>query len=173
MDRDEELTLENLKLCRSIIDPIIDKYDGRIFYTAGDSVIADFESPVSSVNAAIEFQKTILKRNNTIKNDFKLVWRVGIHLDDVIIEGNNIFGTGVNIAARLEAACSPGQILISGAVKEQVINKISTNIADAGTKVLKNISSSYQTFGISPSGEDIVKTNATFGRTVPRRGTGR
>tara|TARA_B100001989_G_C24550159_1_gene473868 strand:- start:3166 stop:4932 length:1767 start_codon:yes stop_codon:yes gene_type:complete len=160
MDRDEELTLENLKLCRSIIDPIIDKYDGRIFYTAGDSVIADFESPVSSVNAAIEFQKTILKRNNTIKNDFKLVWRVGIHLDDVIIEGNNIFGTGVNIAARLEAACSPGQILISGAVKEQVINKISTNIADAGTKVLKNISSSYQTFGISPSGEDIVKTNA-------------
>ena len=160
MDRDEELTLKNLKLCRSIIDPIIDKYDGRIFYTAGDSVIADFQSPVSSVNAAIDFQKLILKKNNLLKNDFKLVWRVGIHLDDVIIEGDNIFGTGVNIAARLESVCSPGQILVSTAVKEKVFNKISINIEDAGTKVLKNISASYQTYGISPSGNSIVKTNA-------------
>ena len=160
MDRDEELTLKNLKLCRSIIDPIIDKYDGRIFYTAGDSVIADFQSPVSSVNAAIDFQKLILKKNNLLKNDFKLVWRVGIHLDDVIIEGDNIFGTGVNIAARLESVCSPGQILFSTAVKEKVFNKISINIEDAGTKVLKNISASYQTYGISPSGNSIVKTNA-------------
>ena len=160
MDRNEELTLESLKLCRAIIDPIIDKYDGRIFYTAGDSIIADFESPVSSVNAAIEFQKSVLKKNNTLKNDFKLVWRVGIHLDNVIIEGNNIFGTGVNIAARLEAECSPGQILISSALKDQIVNKIDTNIEDAGTKVLKNISLSYQTFGIAPSGEDVIKTNA-------------
>ena len=102
MDKDEELTLEYLKLCRSIIDPIIDKYNGRIFYTAGDSVIAEFESPVNSINSAIEFQKLILEKNRTLKNNFKLVWRVGVHLDDVIIEGNNIFGTGVNIAARLE-----------------------------------------------------------------------
>ena len=123
MDKDEELTLEYLKLCRFIIDPIIDKYNGRIFYTAGDSVIAEFESPVNSINSAIEFQKLILEKNSTFKNNFKLVWRVGVHLDDVIIEGNNIFGTGVNIAARLEAACTPGQILISEAVKEKIQNR--------------------------------------------------
>ena len=139
MDKDEELTLDHLKFCRSIIDPIIDKYEGRIFYTAGDSVIAEFKSTVGSVNAAIEFQKSILERNKSIGNDFKLVWRVGIHLDDVIIEGDNIFGTGVNIAARLEAACTPGQILLSTAVKDQLKNKICMNVEDAGTKVLKNI----------------------------------
>ena len=160
MDKDEELTLEYLKLCRSIIDPIIDKYNGRIFYTAGDSVIAEFESPVNSINSAIEFQKLILEKNSTFKNNFKLVWRVGIHLDDVIIEGNNIFGTGVNIAARLEAACTPGQILLSKAVKEQIQNKIKLNIENAGTKALKNISASYQTYGISPSGDSILKTDA-------------
>ena len=160
MDKNEELTLEYLKFCRSIIDPIINRFSGRIFYTAGDSVIAEFASPVNSVNAAIEFQKLIMKRNISLKNDFKLVWRVGIHLDDVIIEGENIFGTGVNIAARLEAACTPGQILISSSVKEQVINKIEAIIENAGTKSLKNISDSYQTFGIAPSGDKVLKTDA-------------
>ena len=142
MEKNEELTLENLKACRSIIDPVIDKFGGRIFYTAGDSVIADFDSPVESVKAAIEFQKFILERNNSQDEESKLIWRVGVHLDDVIIEGDNIFGTGVNIAARLESACSPGQILVSSSVKEQVNNKVEIPIHDAGTKSLKNISDS-------------------------------
>ncbi len=170
MDRNEELTLEYLKFCRSIIDPIIKKFSGRIFYTAGDSVIAEFSSPVNSVNAAIEFQKLIMERNISIKNDFKLVWRVGIHLDDVIIEGDNIFGTGVNIAARLEAACTPGQILISSSVKEQVINKIEVIIENAGTKSLKNISDSYQTFGIALSGDRVLKTDAEeYSKEIKRK----
>ena len=95
MDKNEELTLETLKRCRSIIDPIIAKYSGRIFYTAGDSVIAEFQSPLNAVNAAIDFQSNIHDENNSIKNGIKLIWRVGIHLDDVIIEGDNIYGTGV------------------------------------------------------------------------------
>ena len=170
MDRNEELTLEYLKFCRSIIDPIINKFSGRIFYTAGDSVIAEFSSPVNSVNAAIEFQKLIMERNISLKNDFKLVWRVGIHLDDVIIEGDNIFGTGVNIAARLEAACTPGQILISSSVKEQVINKIEVIIENAGTKALKNISDSYQTFGIALSGDKVLKTDAEeYSKEIKRK----
>ncbi len=160
MDRNEELTLKALKSCRFIIDPIIDKYGGHIFYTAGDSVIADFSSPVNSVNAAIEIQKLIYKRNSSENIMQKLVWRIGLHLDDVIIEGDNIFGTGVNIAARLETQCTPGQILISPALKEQVVNKISSNIKDAGTKILKNISQSYQTYAIAPAGDTIFKTNA-------------
>ena len=160
MDKNEELTLETLKRCRSIIDPIIAKYSGRIFYTAGDSVIAEFQSPLNAVNAAIDFQSNINDENNSIQNEIKLIWRVGIHLDDVIIEGDNIYGTGVNIAARLESSCKPGQILISSTVKEQISNKIKFIIHDAGKKSLKNISTAYQTFGISPAGDKVEKTKA-------------
>jgi len=159
MEKNEEKTLENLKACRSIIDPYIEEFGGKIFYTAGDSVIADFPSPVSCVNAATNFQKAIFDRNKTNDNESKLIWRVGIHLDDVIIEGDNIYGNGVNIAARLEAACSPGQILLSSSVKDQVNNKVECQIEDAGTKSLKNITDSFQTFGISPTGEQIIKTD--------------
>ena len=160
MDENEELTLENLKACRSIIDPQIKEFGGRIFYTAGDSVIAEFESPVECVNAAIGFQKAINDRNNTLSEESQLDWRVGIHLDDVIIEGDNVYGNGVNIAARLETACSPGQILLSTAVQDQVNKRINFTIEDAGTKSLKNIDEAFQVYGISPSGGKISKTNA-------------
>ena len=160
MDENEELTLENLKACRSIIDPQIKEFGGRIFYTAGDSVIAEFESPVECVNAAIGFQKAINDRNNTLPEESQLDWRVGIHLDDVIIEGDNVYGNGVNIAARLETACSPGQILLSTAVQDQVNKRINFTIEDAGTKSLKNIDEAFQVYGISPSGEKISKTDA-------------
>ena len=86
--------------------------------------------------------------------------RVGIHLDDVIIEGDNVYGNGVNIAARLETACSPGQILLSTAVQDQVNKRINFTIEDAGTKSLKNIDEAFQVYGISPSGEKISKTDA-------------
>ena len=157
MEKNEERTLQNLKACRSIIDPYIQEYGGKIFYTAGASVIADFPSPVSCVNAATNFQKAISERNKITDEESKLVWRVGIHMDDVIIEGDNIYGSGVNIAARLEAACAPEQILLSSAVKDQVNNKIEGIIEDAGTKALKNISDSFQTFGISPTGSKIER----------------
>ena len=159
MEKDEEKTLDNLKACRSIIDPYIEEFGGKIFYTAGDSVIADFPSPVSCVNAATNFQKAISERNKNTDKESQLVWRVGIHMDDVIIEGDNIYGSGVNIAARLEAACAPEQILLSSAVKDQVNNKIEGVIEDAGTKALKNISDDFQTFGISPTGTKIEKTD--------------
>ena len=113
MESEEELTLINLKACRSLIDPFIEEYGGRIFHTAGDSVIAEFNSPVQCVSAAVEFQKIIAERNKALELGPKLVWRVGIHVDDVIIEGDNIYGSGVNIAARLEGQCEPGQILLS------------------------------------------------------------
>ena len=103
MEQDEEGTLVNLKACREIIDPVIDDYGGRIFHTAGDSVIAEFPSSVECVNAAIEFQTLLSERNTMVETGPELLWRVGIHLDDVIIEKENIFGSGVNIAARLES----------------------------------------------------------------------
>jgi adenylate cyclase len=160
MAKDEELTLENLKACRSIIDPLINEYGGSIFYTAGDSVIADFSSPVECVNAAIKFQKAIADRNETMGQNSKLLWRVGVHLDDVIIEGDNIYGNGVNIAARLEAQCAPGQILLSKVVQDQVNQRVSFKIEPAGTKALKNISDSYEVYGIAPSGGSVLKSNS-------------
>ena len=159
MEKDEEKTLENLKACRSIIDPYIEEFGGKIFYTAGDSVIAEFASPVSCVNAAINFQKAIDQRNKVTAESSIMTWRVGVHMDDVIVEKDNIYGSGVNIAARLEAACTPGQILISSTVKDQVDNKIEFKVEDAGTKALKNISDSYQTYGISPTGGKVEKTD--------------
>ena len=90
MDENEEKTLFNLKACRSIIDPVILEYGGRIFHTAGDSVIAEFSSPVDSVLAAYEFQKLMSQRNEKLENGDFLQWRVGIHYDHCIIEGEDI-----------------------------------------------------------------------------------
>ena len=89
MDQNEELTLKNLKTCRDIVDPIITEYGGRIFHTAGDSVIAEFASPVSSVEAAIEFQQILADRNKNVPEESQITFRVGIHLDDVIIDPAN------------------------------------------------------------------------------------
>ena len=150
MDKNEELTLENLKICRSIIDPIIEEYGGRIFNTAGDSVVAEFSSTVESVNAGIIIQKTLFDRNKKSDTISQLVWRIGIHLDDVIIEGDNIYGTGVNIAARLEGECKPGEILVSRMVSEQVRKRIGFAVNAEGKKSLKNISEPVEVFSITP-----------------------
>ncbi len=152
MLEDEEETFDSLNSCRKIIDSFIQKHSGRIFHTAGDSVLAEFESPVETVNCAISFQEAIFERNEGIAfNDTrrKLLWRVGIHCDDVIFENDNVYGNGVNIAARLEAQCSPGQILVSRVINEQVSSRIEAISRAAGTKKLKNISSEFEVFTIS------------------------
>ena len=148
MESQEEKTLMNLNACRDIIDPLITKYGGRIFHTAGDSVIAEFDSPVQSVKAAIEFQKSINNRNKQDEIEPKLSWRVGIHLDDIIIEGDNIYGNGVNIAARLESQSPVGEILISEVVNKQIAKKIDEEIYPLGRIILKNISNDFEVFSI-------------------------
>ncbi len=157
MEENEELTLQNLKASRSIIDATISEFGGRIFHTAGDSVIAEFNSPVECVNAAIKFQKSLAERNKALEINSCLVFRVGIHLDDVIIEGDNIYGSGVNIASRLETECVPGQIMLSGTVKEQVSKKIEVLVNSLGSRALKNISESFEVFEISFEKENLSK----------------
>ena len=152
MLEDEQATFESLNACREIIDSLIEQHGGRIFHTAGDSVLADFESPIETVNCAIKFQEAIQERNETISDEDprrKLLWRIGIHSDDVIFEKDNVYGNGVNIAARLEAQCAPGQILVSKAINEQVASRIEAISRAAGTKKLKNISSEFEVFTIS------------------------
>ena len=148
MEENEELTLSNLKTCRDIIQKTIEESGGRVFHTAGDSVIAEFASPVECVNSAAQFQNLILDRNKQEQTELKLMWRVGIHVDDVIIEGENIYGSGVNVAARLESQCEPGQILISRIVQDQVNKRTNFHITHAGTKSLKNISENFEVYNI-------------------------
>lgn len=163
MVEDEVGTLRAMQSCREIIDPIISEHGGIIFHTAGDSVIAEFSSPVECVNAAIRFQEALAARNEIPQIPLKLMWRVGIHVDDVIVEGANIYGNGVNIAARLEAECDPGQILVSRIVQEQVSKRINAIVHAAGTRILKNISNDFPVFvigGTAGQANFVIQENA-------------
>ncbi|MBU26131.1 MAG: adenylate/guanylate cyclase domain-containing protein [Gammaproteobacteria bacterium] len=175
METQEVLTLANLTACREIIDPIIEEHGGRIFHTAGDSVIADFGSPVECVHAAMKFQEALASRNETVEEGPKLEWRVGIHVDDVITEGENIYGSGVNIAARLEAQCEPGKILLSRIVQEQVQKRVDFTVSPAGTRALKNISDEFEVFyiakGTEKSGGD-WKAPSAMVRETPESNSG-
>ena len=149
MVKNEMETLDSVQACRAIIETTIDEYGGRVFNTAGDSVIAEFNSPVDCVNAAIDFQSLLLDRNTNADISLNMKFRVGIHLDDVIIEGEDIFGNGVNVAARLESVCDPGEILISHNVHQYISKKINLISEHIGNKKLKNIDNSFPVYQIN------------------------
>ena len=137
MEKDENATLRGLRECNKIIEAIIKKQKGRIFNTGGDSVFAEFPSAVAAVNTAVEFQKQIKARNDKNTTDVKLEYRIGINMGDVVKEGDNLLGDGVNIAARLEALAQPGGITISKNVYDLVANKTKYKFNDLGTQKVK------------------------------------
>lgn len=149
MGESEERTLRNLKLARSITDKSIENHHGRIFHTAGDSVIAEFASPMDAVSAAVEFQSALRDRNLSCSSDDQLQLRVGVHLGDLIVEGDNLFGEGVNIAARIEALALPGGICVSQSVYAVVRKNLShTEFVSRGLQTLKNIADPVEIFDI-------------------------
>ena len=164
MEDDEQETLIGIKACRKIIEDTITEYGGRVFNTAGDSVIAEFGSPVDCVNVGIEFQKLICDRNNIIVDNRRMEFRVGVHLDDIIVEGDDIFGVGVNIAARLEGLCEPNCILISKTVHQHIVKKINTIIENLGEKTLKNMDDNISVYQISPASD--LEVELTGGNKV-------
>ena len=166
MELDEVSTLSGLNACRVIIDSNIEDFGGRIFHTAGDSVIAEFDSPVECVNASVRFQKALMERNKETSVELKLLWRVGIHVDDIIIEGDNVYGSGVNVAARLESHCKPGQILVSRVVREQVAKRVSFSIDASGTRNLKNIATDFEVFSVMFA--NLNNANSQPQREIPR-----
>jgi adenylate cyclase len=183
MEADEEGTLLSLKACRAIIDNLIEEHGGRIFHTAGDSVLAEFNSTVECLNAAKHFQEALNSRAEKLIDAAPLVWRVGIHVDDILVEADNVYGRGVNIAARLEAHCEPGQILVSRIVREQVQKRVSFAIQAAGSRSLKNISDEFEVFSVvdlssidhekadpelSKTQAQDIKKSATSVRSKPR-----
>jgi adenylate cyclase len=140
IQRDEDGTLLLLSSHRRIFDELIEINSGRIANTAGDSVIAVFESPADAVNCAIQVQKALRGANARIVRDLRVRFRIGLHLGDVVLNGGDVLGDVVNIAARLENACEPGGICMSEAVYNHVQKKLNAyKVADLGGLRLKNI----------------------------------
>jgi adenylate cyclase len=147
----EEETLRTLKAHRSVIDRLIARHEGRIFNTAGDSVLAEFGSAVEAVRCAITIQEELRVRNAQIDENRRMNFRIGINVGDVLVDGDNLYGDGVNIAARLESIAVPGNICISGSVYSLVKNKLSYGFEDIGLQAVKNIPEPVPAFRLTPA----------------------
>jgi len=139
MGQDEEATLRTLSSHRKVIDSLIEQHRGRFVNSAGDSVLAEFVSVVNAVQCAVEIQNTLKAENAEVPPDRRMQFRIGVNLGDVIVEGEQIYGDGVNVAARLESLADPGGICISGTVHEQIRDKLAFGYQDLGDQEVKNI----------------------------------
>ncbi len=117
---------------RAVIDGIIQFHNGRIVGTAGDSVLAEFASPVEAVRCAVEVQDALKTCNDSLPEPRRLLFRVGVNLGDVVVKGDDLLGDGVNVAARLQSIAEPGSICISGSVYDQIAGKLSMGFTDIG-----------------------------------------
>ena len=150
MGTDEVGTLNALKEHRrERIDPTIARHNGRIVKTTGDGLLVEFASVVDAVGCAVAIQRAMLAFNAGIHMDRQIVLRIGINVGDIIIDGDDIFGDGVNVAARLEALCEPGGVCISRYANEQVRDKLSLAFADLGEQTVKNIARAVGVFGLA------------------------
>jgi adenylate cyclase len=147
MEADEENTLATLKSHRAeLIDPTVARHMGRIVKTMGDGILAEFPSPVEAVRCAVEIQQGATRRARGVAIDRRIAWRVGINLGDVIADGNDLYGDGVNIAARLESLAEEGGICVSRAVRDQVRDRLAVTFADLGEQQVKNIARPVRCF---------------------------
>ncbi len=160
MGLDEAGTLARLKARREIMDRQIAAHRGRIFNTAGDSVVADFVSAVDAVQCAVAVQEALAKENAGMAESEAMRFRIGIHVGDVIVEGTNLFGDAVNIAARLEAVAEPGGICVSATVRDQIGSKLPVGFIDLGEQQVKNIAQPVRVHRVQG------KPTATEGATV-------
>src|SRR3984893_10398314 len=140
MGLNEERTLANLKSFRkTLVDPTIAAHRGRIVKTTGDGMLVEFASAVDAARCAVEVQRGIAAQNADVPQDVRIEFRIGIHVGDIIFDDNDIFGDGVNIAARLEGIAEPGGICISDDAQRQVRGKVDFAFGDLGLQTLKNI----------------------------------
>ncbi len=146
MASNEKLTLFRLKETRKITDKIIQELNGRIFSTAGDSIMAEFASPVDAMEAAISIQKEVSKKAKEIQDNITIEFRIGINLGDIMTQDDNLYGDNVNIAARLEAIAPVGEITVSEKVYLEVEDKVDITFKYQGEKKLKNISKKIKVY---------------------------
>ncbi len=153
MGADEEATLARLKALRAeVIDPAIASHHGRIFKTTGDGLLAEFTSVVAAVQCAAKIQIEMASRGAADPAERRIVLRIGINLGDIIIEGDDVYGDGVNIAARLEGICEPGGVAMAASAHEQVRDKIAYRCVDRGEHSVKNIARPVHVYALDLSG---------------------
>ncbi|MER8439901.1 adenylate/guanylate cyclase domain-containing protein [Mesorhizobium sp. M1312] len=151
MEADEADTLARLKSTReNLIDPKITAHKGRIVKLMGDGALIEFSSVVDAVGCAVEIQRTMAECNAELPKERQLEFRIGVNLGDVIVEGQDIYGDGVNVAARLEGLAEPGGVLISGTAFDQVERKLDFEFEFLGEQQLKNIEKPVRLYRVSP-----------------------
>ncbi len=160
MGEDEAGTLRTLTSHREIMDSLVVMHHGRVVGSAGDSVLAEFVSTFEAMECAIEIQGALSARNAGLPDERKMLFRIGINLGEVIVQGDDIFGEGVNIAARLESLAEPGGICISGAVYEQLKNKLSLAYQFLGDKEVKNIAEPVAVFRVGLGSDETLQKPA-------------
>jgi TolB-like protein/class 3 adenylate cyclase len=162
MAADEEGTLRTLNAYRQEMDALVAGRDGRIVGSAGDSVLAEFPSAVEATRCAVEIQHELAVRNSELPADRRLEFRIGINLGDVMVEGDDLFGDGVNVAARLQALAEPGGIYVSGGIYDQIKGKLPFGADFLGEQTVKNIAEPIRVYRLRSD-------RATVRRSVPRR----
>jgi adenylate cyclase len=148
MGGDEEATLATLTAHRKIIDNLIEQHHGRFVNSAGDSVLAEFASVVEAVNCAVDIQTALKAENAKLPAERRMDFRIGINLGDVMVEGDQIYGDGINVAARLESLADPGGICISGKVHEEIGHKLALSYDNLGAQRVKNIADPVRVFRV-------------------------
>src|SRR6202158_813450 len=156
MGRDDSATLAGLKAHgQEFFDPKIAEYSGRIVKTTGDGLLLEFPSVVDAVRCAVDVQRGMAERNAHVPHEKRIEFRIGINVGDIIIDGGDIFGDGVNVAARLEGIAQPGGICISGAAYEQVRDKVPFAFTDRGEQTVKNIAHPVHVYALGANDEAV------------------
>src|SRR6201985_43526 len=163
MEQDEEGTHpRDKRIERHLIEPTIAEHHGVLVKTTGDGFIAIFDSPVEAVRCAIVIQQNLIGRNASVPKHSWIEYRIGVNLGDVIIESDDVYGDGVNVASRLEGIAAPGQVFISGGIYEQIKHKVVCGYESLGDHRVKNITDPVRVYRVLPDA-------TTFNRTRKRR----
>src|SRR5438046_6492841 len=156
MGLDEVGTARTLREHRAVTDALVAKHGGRLVKSTGDGVLLEFPSVVDAVECAVAVQAVMAQRNEGIPQDRRMLFRFGINLGDILIEGDDILGDGVNVAARLEGIAEPGGICLSSSAYDQVRDKIAVEFADLGEQSLKNIARPVRAYAVVPKGSGVA-----------------
>src|SRR5216684_2148728 len=160
MGEDEEATLSTLSSYRKLIDSLIEQHHGRFVNSAGDSVLAEFASVVNAIQCAVEIQTMLKTENANIASDRRMEFRIGVNSGDVMVDGEQIYGDGVNVAARLERLADPGGICVSRTVHENIRNKLALGYRDLGAQQVKNIAEPERVLRVMLEGGTATRTSA-------------
>ncbi|MER8441349.1 tetratricopeptide repeat protein [Mesorhizobium sp. M1312] len=153
METDEAATLAAIKALRAeVIDPLLNEHDGRVVKLMGDGALVEFHSVVDAVTCAVAIQTGVTAHQSETRAERRIVFRIGINLGDVVVEGDDLFGDGVNVAARLEQLCPPGGVLISGTAYDHMKGKLSLPIDFAGAQKVKNIAEPVRAYSVRMQG---------------------